>query len=80
VPVGEQQQSLAVPSSAVQHHEVEAFVFVEEKPSTFRRVDVTTGLETADWIAITSGLRPGLLVVEEGAFFLKSELLLEAEE
>jgi len=80
VPVGDQQRSIAVPASAIQRLEEDAFVFVEEQPGTFRRVDVTIGLETRDWVSIESGLRPGIEVVDQGAFFLKSELLLEAEE
>ena len=41
-----------------------------------RRVKVSTGLETNDWIEIKSGLAAGDAVVEQGAALLKSELLL----
>ena len=80
VPVEPQRKSLAVPASAVMRHEGTAFVFVEEAGGSFRRVDVTTGLETEDWIEVRDGLRGGENVVASGAFVLKSELLLEREE
>jgi hypothetical protein len=43
-------------------------------------VDVKVGLETNEQIEIVSGLSAGDSVVDRGAFFLKSELLLEREE
>ena len=79
VPLGETQESLAVPPSALMTHEGKKFVFVEEKPRVFRRVDVTTGMETQQWVAITRGLQPNQRVVARGAFLLKSELLLEPD-
>jgi hypothetical protein len=42
-------------------------------------VDVEVGLETPDWTEIRSGLSEGTQVVGRGAFYLKSELLLEGE-
>ena len=46
----------------------------------FQRVDVDTGIETPDWVEVTRGLTEGAPVVDHGAFYLKSELLLEEEE
>jgi cobalt-zinc-cadmium efflux system membrane fusion protein len=72
-------KALAVPAGAIMRHEQAIFVFVAEAADTFRRVDVTLGLETPEWVEITSGLTEGRQVVDQGAFFLKSELLLERE-
>jgi cobalt-zinc-cadmium efflux system membrane fusion protein len=70
---------LAVPASAVMRHEKDAFVFVPEGADTFRRVDVTLGSETPEYVEVASGLQEGQQVVDQGAFYLKSELLLEHE-
>jgi multidrug efflux pump subunit AcrA (membrane-fusion protein) len=69
----------AVPASAVVEHERRRFVFVEESPGEFRRVDVRTGREEGEWIEIRSGVKVGDRVATAGAFALKSELLLERE-
>ena len=80
VPVSSPRDVLAVRPSSLMRHESGTFVFVEEGPTRYRRVDVTTGLETPEWIEIRRGLKEGKRVVEKGAFVLKSELLLEGEE
>ncbi len=46
----------------------------------FRRVDVETGDDGEDRIEIVAGLKAGDQVVTNGAFILKSELLLEGED
>ncbi len=79
IPVGQAREALAVPSGAVMHHDGLAFVFVEQQPGEYRRVDVGTGLETPERIEILHGLAAGDRVVGQGAFVLKSELLLERE-
>ena len=61
-------------------HEGQAFVFIPEGKNTFRRTDVETGLETSTGVEILTGLKAGQRVVDQGAFVLKSELLLEREE
>ncbi len=80
VPIEPPRETLAARSSAVMRHKGQAFVFVADAPDAFRRVDVTTGLETEDWIEICSGLAGGEEVATSGVFALKSELLLEQEE
>lgn len=80
LPVGEPREVLTVPAAAVVDHEGAAFVFVEAGERTFRRVDVETGDQDGEWLEIVSGLEPGARVVTSGAFYLKSELLLEGEE
>ena len=79
VPMGQPRRVLAVPASAIVQHEQTKFVFVADGPDTFQRVDVTTGLETPDWVEITDGLKAGQNVVDAGTLALKSELLLEHE-
>lgn len=79
VPVAEPRQVLAVPTSAIQRHEEQAFVFVEISDGEYQRIDVETGLETTDWVEVTRGITEGSRVVSQGAFYLKSELLLEEE-
>jgi cobalt-zinc-cadmium efflux system membrane fusion protein len=80
IPVGPPRRAIAVPASAVQRHEGQAFVFVQTSEGAYERVDVTLGNERPEWIEVTEGVKQGDPVVAEGAFFLKSELLLEAEE
>ncbi len=77
---GEHKPRLAVPASAVVEHDQKKFVFIGESEGTFRRVDVTTGLEQGEMVEIIHGLQSGMQVVTHGGFILKSELLLEAEE
>ncbi len=61
-------------------HAGQAFVFVPDTGGGFRRVDVVVGDEAQGYVEVKSGLRAGQEVVVEGAFLLKSELLLEQEE
>ena len=80
VPLAVGKQALAVPVGAIMRHEDQPFVFVPEGNDTFRRVDVQTGLETGEAVEILSGLKAGDKVIDQGAFVLKSEMLLEREE
>ena len=79
VPVAAPRKALSVPVSAVQHQEGRDYVFVEEAPRTFRWTEISRGIETPTWIEVTQGLQEGDRVVTQGAFALKSELLLEHE-
>jgi membrane fusion protein, heavy metal efflux system len=54
-------------------------VFVPAGQDLYERVDVKPGLRTDGLVEIVQGLREGDRVVAEGAFFLKSELLLQGE-
>jgi multidrug efflux pump subunit AcrA (membrane-fusion protein) len=82
IPAGMTADELAVPAAAVRTHDGKHFVFVPDKssPRTFHRVDVVVGRRTPEWVTITRGLSAGDRVVVDGAFMLKSELLLESEE
>lgn len=79
IPGGDTTPRLVVPGSAIVEHDRQKFVFVRDSDNEYRRVDVTTGLETGGLVEITHGLAEGVSVVTCGAFVLKSELLLEAE-
>jgi RND family efflux transporter MFP subunit len=79
-PLESPRQAVVVPQSAIMRHENQPFVFVPGGERTFRRVDVAVGVESNGRVEITGGLKPGDTVVDRGAFFLKSELLLEREE
>jgi RND family efflux transporter MFP subunit len=76
VPVAPARDALAVPESAIVTHEGQAFVFIQESPAAYRRINVTRGVEADGRVEILSGLREGAIVVTNGAFQLKSELLI----
>ncbi len=80
VPLGPRHEGLVVPVGAIMRHEEETFVFVELEPGVYRKTVVTPGLETTEFVEVVSGLDAGQKVVDRGAFYLKSELLLEGEE
>lgn len=80
VPISSKSDVLTAPKRAVLEQDGQLFVFVTEKPNQFRRVNVTTGEESEERIEISSGLNTGDQVVTQGAFILKSELLLEGED
>ena len=79
IPIGEPRVALSVKPESVVQHENKSFVFVNERDGTFKRVDVVTGQASDDWVEVTQGLEPGQSVVTDGAFLLKSELLLQGE-
>jgi len=80
IPVGAARMAVAVPRQSLLRHENKQFVFVAYDDQTFRRVDVETGQTIRDWVEVTSGVQTGQRVVSNGAFQMKSSLLLEGEE
>lgn len=80
IPGKEKTNVIAVPAKAVLDDASQEFVFIKDSDRSFRRVDIQSGLKTEDWIEVQQGLAGGEQVVEDGAFALKSELLLEREE
>lgn len=66
---------LAIPRTALLSDEGVDFVFTHMKDDYFLRVNVTRGREFAEGIEILKGLTPGQVVVTEGAFILKSDVL-----
>jgi cobalt-zinc-cadmium efflux system membrane fusion protein len=79
LPQGQERAGLAVPVAAVMRHGGQAFVFVPAGAGRYRRVDIVVGDESQGYVEVKSGLEAGQQVVAEGAFLLKSELLLEQE-
>ncbi len=79
LPIGKSQEALSIKPESVIYHENQQFVFIEMQAGSFKRVDVSTGRAADDWVEVTGGLSPGDLVVTNGAFLLKSELLLQGE-
>lgn len=83
--VGQPREALLIPASAVMRHEEQPFVFITESPTRFRRIDIVPGAEQLNEeqlleVEVREGLKEGDQVVVNGAFILKSELLLEKEE
>jgi membrane fusion protein, heavy metal efflux system len=66
---------LQVPSSAIQRHANEIFVFVHKGEDDFEKVGVRLGRATGDHVEITHGLEVGQPVVVDGGFALKTEML-----
>jgi len=79
LPLGETRSVVAVPEDAVMEHDGQPFVFLAIDGG-YRRVDVVLGEEEGEWIEVKAGLQAGDQVVRQGAFYLKSELLLEGED
>jgi RND family efflux transporter MFP subunit len=71
--VGTLGSAVAVPTEAVQGDGDCKFVFVEEAPGRYRRVEVQTGEHSEGLDEIRSGIEAGARVVTKGAFLLKSE-------
>lgn len=64
---------IVLPEDAVQQVEGRDVVFVQIEGG-FQAVPVTVGSRSGGRVEITEGLRPGLVVVTDGAFALKSQL------
>ena len=79
IPHRHAEATLMVPPNAVVEYEGDKFVFVESAPGSYRMQKVTIGVETPEGVEVLSGLDEGTPVVCEGAFQIKSELLLEGE-
>ena len=79
IPIGEPRQALSIKPESILQHENQEFVFVDLSGGEFKRVNVKTGQASDDWVEVTQGLSPGQLVVTNGTFLLKSELLLQGE-
>jgi Cu(I)/Ag(I) efflux system membrane fusion protein len=68
---------LAVPKSAVLLEKMKT-VWVLAHDNTFEQRMVETGVQNKQWIEITSGLKPGDIVVTEGAYLISSEFILKS--
>ena len=66
---------LVVPEAAVQHDRDRSFVFVQQEPGVFEARTIKLGDKNGTFVEVREGLQEGEVVVREGAFTLKSELL-----
>jgi cobalt-zinc-cadmium efflux system membrane fusion protein len=73
--LGQAQESLVVPTSAIQDIKSEAVVFVRVDETHFRARRVQVGRQADSRIEILEGLQAGEKVATTGSFLLKSELL-----
>jgi cobalt-zinc-cadmium efflux system membrane fusion protein len=65
----------ALPSAAILSAEGQDFVFVHFYENYFLRRNVKTGLRNNDQVQIYEGVEPGMMVVAEGNFLLKGEIM-----
>ena len=79
VPIGEITDTLVVPDASLIDLDGQTSVFLQQKEG-FVPVAVEVGNRSGTSVEIRDGLREGQSVVVEGAFVLKSELLLEGGE
>jgi multidrug efflux pump subunit AcrA (membrane-fusion protein) len=66
---------LVVPDSALQTDEEKQIVFIALKANRFEKRVVKLGLEQHGRVQVIEGIKPGEMVVTEGSFILKSEML-----
>lgn len=66
---------LVVPETAVQSDQSRSFVFVLQEAGVFEARTIRLGDRNGTFAEVLDGLREGEMVVKEGAFILKSELL-----
>ncbi len=71
------QNQTLLPTSAVMEDEESRFVFKQIEPELFLRQPVVTGRKVGDKTIIQSGVAAGDVIVVEGAFLLKSDVLRE---
>jgi len=71
-------KSLFLPSSAIHKDNEQSFVFIQINDTTFKQVEIKTGIENNDKVEIISGLKINDRVVTAGVFELKSELQKES--
>ena len=69
------EKALALPKSAVLEDEGRSFVFVHHHDDYYVRRPVTAGRAWGDRVEVVRGLRGGEIVVADGAFLLKSDVL-----
>ena len=73
--VGRLDGVLVVPVSAIQREANTESVFVSIDADRFEKRIVTTGLKQEPSVQILEGLKEGELIVSEGGFIIKSEMM-----
>jgi cobalt-zinc-cadmium efflux system membrane fusion protein len=66
---------LVVPETAVQNDQNRSFVFVQQEAGVFEARTVRVGDRNGTFAEVLEGVGEGEMIVKEGAFILKSELL-----
>ncbi|TXN46563.1 efflux RND transporter periplasmic adaptor subunit [Methylobacterium sp. WL7] len=66
---------ITIPASAVQQTEAGPIAFVRTSDDRFEKRDLTLGLQRADWVEVTAGVKDGEAVATTGSFGLKAILL-----
>jgi len=78
IKLAESKSGLFVPSSAIHKDNEQSFIFIQENDSTFKMIEVKTGVEFDEKVEIVSGLKENDRIVVNGVFELKSELQKES--
>lgn len=80
VPVGDKEEVVAIPTSALQtlHNKTVVFVQENEDEMRFAPKQVKVGRTMGGYAEILDGIFPGDTVVTEGGFIVKSEMMKEA--
>lgn len=66
---------LVIPEAAIQHDRDRVFVFVQKEPGVYEARTIKLGEKNGTFAEVLEGVQEGEVVVKEGAFTLKSELL-----
>jgi membrane fusion protein, heavy metal efflux system len=66
---------LVVPEAAIQHDRDRIFVFVQKEPGVYEARTIKLGEKNGSFAEVLDGVQEGEVIVKEGAFTLKSELL-----
>jgi len=74
IEAGSDEEALLLPVQAIQRHEGDKVIFVEEKPGHYERREVRVGKTRMGIVPVFEGLKEGESVVVKGAFVLASEL------
>ncbi len=68
--------SVEVPSAAVVSDGARQYVFVEERPGSFRRREVVAGSSREGKVIVLAGVNSGEAIIEEGAVLLDNQISL----
>lgn len=77
IPTNDRRAAIVVPVSALQTVDERRVVFVKQSATRFERRIVQTGMTAGGLVELTSGVKPGEMVVGAGSFYLKTALLRE---
>lgn len=80
VPTEKARKVIVVPEAAIQRINMRAVVFVPLNDDSFEVREVNLGNRSRSEYEVRSGLKEGDVVVTQGSFFLKSELILSLED